>query len=103
MIPIGAILQLLQAKNPTGVLVCRRDKFEVRATFREGEIDLVQSSSAGDEFRLGRFFVEEGILRPQEIEEVSARTVHPAPPLARDPGVTDELPTAHLHKLAGEN
>ena len=61
VVPIGAILQLLQAESQTGVLVCKRDQFEVRATFREGEIDLVQSSGGSDEFRLGRFFVEEGI------------------------------------------
>jgi CheY-like chemotaxis protein len=75
-VPIGAILQLLQAENQTGVLVCTnasRDAFgapsaEIRATFRDGAIDLVQSTGAGDEFRLGRFFVEEGILRPAEIE-----------------------------------
>jgi CheY-like chemotaxis protein len=73
VIPIGAILQLLQNENQTGVLVCRRDKFEVRAYFRAGEIDLVQSSGGSDEFRLGRFFVEEGILKPKEIEEFNAR------------------------------
>ncbi|MFO0734282.1 MAG: response regulator [Labilithrix sp.] len=100
VIPIGAILQLLQAENQTGVLVCRRDKFEVRAYFREGEIDLVQSSGAGDEFRLGRFFVEEGILAPGEIDDVNARTVHPLGTSASiDPGRTDEVPASTIQKL----
>ncbi|MBX3229878.1 MAG: response regulator [Labilithrix sp.] len=89
IVPIGAVLQLLQAESQTGVLVCKRDAFEVRATFREGEIDLVQSSGAGDEFRLGRFFVEEGILEPREIEEMTARTVVPAEPLL--PTSTEEV------------
>ena len=96
IIPIGAILQLLQNENQTGVLVCRREKFEVRAFFRGGEIDLVQSSGGSDEFRLGRFFVEEGILKPHEIDEINARTVSPGPVLSG----TDELPAATLRKLA---
>jgi CheY-like chemotaxis protein len=104
VIPIGAILQLLQAENQTGVLVCRRGKFEVRATFREGEIDLVQSSGGSDEFRLGRFFVEEGILKPDEIDEVSARTVHPhEPSITIDLANTDEVPASTIQRLSSES
>lgn len=97
LIPIGAILQLLQNENQTGVLVCRRGKFEVRAYFRAGEIDLVQSSGGSDEFRLGRFFVEEGILKPAEIEDFNAKTVTP-----KEPGLsaTDEVPASTIQKLA---
>ena len=72
-VPIGAILQLLQSENQTGTLVCRNGSTEVRAAFREGAIDLVQSTGAGDEFRLGRFFVEEGVLTPKEIDEITRR------------------------------
>src|SRR4029078_4539282 len=76
VVPIGAILQLLQAENQTGTLVCTNappdtsgaPSAEIRATFRAGLIDLVQSTGAGDEFRLGRFFIEEGILSDAEIE-----------------------------------
>jgi hypothetical protein len=32
-------------------------------------VDLVQSRGAGDEFRLGRYFVEEGLVTPEEIDE----------------------------------
>lgn len=73
VVPIGAILQLLQVENQSGVLACWNGSAEVTATFRNGLIDLVQSSGAGDEFRLGRYFVEEGILAPKEIEEVVKR------------------------------
>jgi CheY-like chemotaxis protein len=73
VVPIGAILQLLQIENQNGVLVCRSGVAEVVATFRAGHIDLVQSSGAGDEFRLGRFLVEEGIVTPAEIDEVMKR------------------------------
>lgn len=67
-IAIGAILQLLQAEDQSGVLYCTRGGVEVRAAFRSGVIDLVQSTGASDEFRIGRFFVEAGILTPQAIE-----------------------------------
>lgn len=73
MVPIGAILQLLQVENQTGVLVCRSGTADVVATFRKGLIDLVQSSGAGDEFRLGRYFVEEGIVTPEQIDDVMKR------------------------------
>ena len=73
VVPIGAILQLLQVENQSGVLVCRSGTADVVATFRKGLIDLVQSSGAGDEFRLGRYFVEEGIVTPTQIDEAMTR------------------------------
>ncbi len=79
VVPIGAILQLLQVENQTGVLICRSGSADVIATFRNGLIDLVQSSGAGDEFRLGRYLVEEGIVTPAQIDEVMSR------PRAGDP------------------
>jgi DNA-binding response OmpR family regulator len=72
-VPIGAVLQLLQAENQTGVLICRNGNAEVRTTFRNGGIDLVEASGAGDEFRLGRFFIEEGVLTPPEIDAFTQR------------------------------
>jgi DNA-binding response OmpR family regulator len=84
VVPIGAILQLLQVENQTGVLVCRSGTADVVATFRKGLIDLVQSSGAGDEFRLGRYFVEEGIVTPAQIDEVMSR------PRAGDSGAADD-------------
>lgn len=73
VVPIGAILQLLQVENQSGVLVCRSGTADVIATFRKGLIDMVQSSGAGDEFRLGRYFVEEGVLTPEQIDDVMKR------------------------------
>lgn len=92
VVPIGAILQLLQVENQTGVLVCRSGTAEVVATFRKGLIDLVQSSGAGDEFRLGRYFVEEGILTPAQIDDVmnQRRTSDPAPG-------ADDAPSSRVH------
>ncbi len=68
-VPIGAILQMLQVECKTGVLVISNGQgSEVTITMRSGLIDLVQSRGAGDEFRLGRFFVEEGLVTPAEID-----------------------------------
>lgn len=75
VVPVGAILQLLQAESQTGVLVCTSGSAEVRATFRAGAIDLVQSTGAGDEFRLGRFFIEEGVVTPSEIDEITRKAL----------------------------
>jgi DNA-binding response OmpR family regulator len=98
VVPIGAILQLLQVENQSGVLLCRSGSAEVVATFRKGLIDLVQSSGAGDEFRLGRFFVEEGILTPTQIDDVMSRVrlaeLGEEPPLSRVT-VRNDIPPGH--------
>lgn len=108
-IPVGAVLQLLAVENQTGVLVCTHAGLEVSTTFRNGLIDLVQSTGASDEFRLGRYFVEEGILTPQEIDgllqrdepqppsRVSIRIESKPPDTVRlDPGARPTLPSDNL-------
>lgn len=102
VVPIGAVLQLLQAENQTGVLVCRNGSAEVRATFRNGVIDLVESSGAGAEFRLGRFFVEEGILTATEIDEVTQRpSAAPVtvPAVQARPVSTEDVPQSTRPRL----
>ena len=60
---------MLQVECKTGVLLVSNGQgSEVTVTMRSGLIDLVQSRGAGDEFRLGRFFVEEGFVTPHEID-----------------------------------
>ncbi|WXB14214.1 response regulator [Pendulispora albinea] len=71
-LPIGAVLQMLQMENQTGVLVVEGEDRTIVMTLREGLIDLVQSRGAGDEFRLGRYFVEAGLVTPEELEALSA-------------------------------
>lgn len=94
LVPIGAVLQLLAVENQTGILVCRSavapredagSGAEVVASFRNGLVDLVQSNGAGDEFRLGRFFVEEGILTPEQIDDVMKRSDASASAILGDP------------------
>ncbi len=96
-LPIGAVLQMLQIERQTGLLEItkaptpRTEASAVRAwhsvaqsrpfptgselliTWRNGLVDLVQSRGTGDEFRLGRFFVEEGLVTPAEIEAMLTR------------------------------
>jgi CheY-like chemotaxis protein len=91
VVPIGAVLQLLQSENQTGVLVCTNGSIEIRATFRDGAIDLVEASGAGAEFRLGRFFIEEGILTASQIDEITQRAS-----LAPN---TSQPPTAKIEEL----
>jgi hypothetical protein len=53
---------------------------EVLITWRKGLVDLVQSRGAGDEFRLGRYFVEEGLVTPTEIDAILLRRDSDPPP-----------------------
>ncbi len=82
-LPLGAVLQLLQVEGQSGELTVRSDAREVILTLRGGLIDLVQSRGTTDEFRLGRFFVEEGLLTPAELAafvEIDAPASRHVPP-----------------------
>jgi CheY-like chemotaxis protein len=103
-LPIGAILQMLQVERQTGVLEITRPPTlrsetsairawqsvaqsrplpsgsEVLITWRNGLVDLVQSRGTGDEFRLGRYFVEEGLVTPSEIDAILLRRDSEPPP-----------------------
>jgi DNA-binding response OmpR family regulator len=70
IIPIGAVLQLLQIESKTGILAVTDGKTEVTLSLREGLIDLVQARGAGSEFRLGRYIVEHGLATPADIERI---------------------------------
>lgn len=92
----SAILQLLQAEEQTGRLLAKRGKSEITVTFRGGKVDLVQSREAGDEFRLGRYFVGAGLVKPEEVDAVARGVALPKRELAGDqrksapPGETQE-------------
>jgi DNA-binding response OmpR family regulator len=99
IIPIGAVLQLLQIESKTGMLVVTDDKTEVTMSIREGLIDLVQARGLGSEFRLGRYIVEHGLATPADIERIlrdNSPTPMP-PPFETLEKITipkDESPTA---------
>ena len=83
VIPIGAILQLLQIESRTGLLLVTDGKTEVTMSVRLGLIDLVQARGAGSEFRLGRYFIEHGLVTTEDIDRLlrdNAPTPRPPPP-----------------------
>jgi len=112
-LPMGAVLQMLQVERQSGVLEMRKPPrspsisgeqeaqrphgkpsqwrpvpggSEVIITWRSGLVDFVQSRGAGDEFRLGRFLIEEGLLSPSEIDELlRKRETEPPPPRGSRP------------------
>jgi DNA-binding response OmpR family regulator len=79
-IPIGAVLQLLQMEAQTGTLVIWNAESEISVHMRGGLVDLVQSRGAGDEFRLGRFFLEEGLVTEEQLDELVRSSQNPGPP-----------------------
>jgi DNA-binding response OmpR family regulator len=83
VIPVGAVLQLLQIEARTGLLVVTDAKTEVTMSVRHGLIDLVQARGAGAEFRLGRYFVEHGLVTSEDIDRIlrdHKPTTRPPPP-----------------------
>ncbi|MDP9035017.1 MAG: response regulator [Myxococcota bacterium] len=68
VIPIGAVLQLLQVESKGGVLMVTDGEVEVTIALRAGLIELVSARGAGTEFRLGRYLVEHGIVSPADID-----------------------------------
>jgi DNA-binding response OmpR family regulator len=80
IIPIGAALQLLQIEAQSGVLIVTDGKTEVTIAMRSGLIDLVQARGAGNEFRLGRYFVEHGLVSPGDIDRILRDNTPTAPP-----------------------
>ena len=69
-IPLAEILQLLQLQRQTGVLRVSNARAAVTISIRQGLIDFVQSRGAADEYRLGRYFVEQGAVTKEELDEV---------------------------------
>jgi DNA-binding response OmpR family regulator len=76
-IPIGAVLQLLQLEAQTGLLLIWNAESEMTIHMRGGLVDLVQSRGAGDEFRLGRFFLEGGLVSEDDLDELVRSSQNP--------------------------
>jgi CheY-like chemotaxis protein len=104
IIPIGAVLQLLQIEGQTGVLFVSDSKIEVSVAMRLGLVDLVQARNAGAEFRLGRYFVELGLVTPDDIDRLlrdNAPTPRPPPPASKAPATPREE-VSSSRKLLGD-
>jgi CheY-like chemotaxis protein len=74
-IPLAEILQLLQLQRQTGVLRVGSAKAAVTLFIRQGLIDFVQSRGAAEEYRLGRYFVEQGVVTRGQVDEVLSTRV----------------------------
>ncbi len=110
VIPVGAILQLLQIEARTGLLAVMDGKTEITMSMRVGLIDLVQARGAGSEFRLGRYFVEHGLVTPEDIDRIlrdHKPTSRPPPMEGSDRGAAarrskEEPPTGAGRRLIGD-
>jgi CheY-like chemotaxis protein len=74
MIPVAEVMQLLQMQRQSGVLRVKNRDTErtVAISLKEGLIDLVLSAEApAEEFRIGRYFVEAGAARREDIEQAA--------------------------------
>jgi CheY-like chemotaxis protein len=69
-IPLAEILQVLQMQRQTGVLKITNARSAVTISIRQGLVDFVQSRGVAEEFRLGRYFVEKGLLTREQLEEM---------------------------------
>ncbi|MCC6555299.1 MAG: response regulator [Polyangiaceae bacterium] len=69
-VPLAEVLQLLQMQRQTGVLRVLSNRASVTISIRQGLIDLVQTRGASDEFKLGRYFIERGLVSREQLEAV---------------------------------
>ncbi len=67
---MGAVLQLLQVEGQSGLLTVSTGSSLITVTLRGGLLDLVQSRGTKDEFRLGRYFIEEGLITREDIDKI---------------------------------
>lgn len=70
-VALAEILQILQMQRQTGVLRVLNNRTTVAIYIRQGLIDLVQGRGASDEYRLGRYFIERGLVTRDQIEAVA--------------------------------
>jgi DNA-binding response OmpR family regulator len=68
VIPLAEVLQVLQLQRQTGTCKITNGKVEVTVSFRDGLIDLARGKGAADEFRLGRYLIEEGLVTRDELQ-----------------------------------
>ncbi len=88
-VPLGEILQVLQMQMQSGTLTVTQGPVEVELAFRQGLVDIARSrGELRDEFRLGRYLVEEGLVTQAELEQAASQAK------ARGKLLGDELLTA---------
>ncbi len=74
-VPLGEVFQLLAFQSQTGLLVVDRGSegaASVTFALRNGRVDLAVGRGLADEFRLGRYLVETGVVSRSHIDAVIA-------------------------------
>jgi CheY-like chemotaxis protein len=69
-IPLAEILQLLQLQRQSGVVRVNNGKASVSIAIRHGLVDFVQARGAPEEYRIGRYFVERGVVTREQVDEL---------------------------------
>ncbi|HVW26882.1 MAG TPA: DUF4388 domain-containing protein [Polyangiaceae bacterium] len=74
-ISIAEVLQMLELQRQTGALSIASPSSEIILYIRDGAIDLAQSRGLNTSFRLGRYLVQQGALRREDLSRfVESRT-----------------------------
>jgi CheY-like chemotaxis protein len=69
-IPLAEVLQVLQLQRQSGTCKITNGQMEVTVCFRDGLIDIAVGRGAADEFRLGRYLIEEGLVTREELDNI---------------------------------
>jgi CheY-like chemotaxis protein len=69
-IPLAEILQLLQLQRQSGIVRVSNGKVSVSIAVRHGLVDFVQGRGAPEEYRIGRYFVERGVVTREQVDEL---------------------------------
>jgi CheY-like chemotaxis protein len=72
VVALAEILQVLGMQRQTGVLHVTNNRTSITISMRQGQIDFVQSRGAADEYRLGRYFLERGVITREQLDQLLA-------------------------------
>lgn len=68
--PLVETFQMLQIQGQTGTLNVRQGDHVVYVCLREGRVDMAVGEAASPEFLLGRYLIEKGVIRRDELERL---------------------------------
>ncbi len=72
-VPLAEVLQMLQMQRQTGVMRIVSGRNSCTLYIKDGSIDLVTSQNTSDEFRIGRYFLERGLLTRAQLDQATGR------------------------------
>lgn len=68
--PLVETFQMLQIQGQTGTLNIRQGDHVVNVCLRDGRVDMAVGEAASPEFLLGRYLIEKGVIRRDELERL---------------------------------